>query len=203
METAPSLKPAEHFERAARAEFESERSKIARLLPEADVRHIGGTSVPGALTKGDLDIQVRVSPERFAPAVSRLRQIYATVNEDVWDAEFAVFAARPGPLPEPTRISIAAVGSLYDRNGAGLWDLVAAHPPLLRRYNDLKKKHVAEGRQAYEDAKAAFFKGLGHAELPGQGRARFTSSLEPQWNGRAAPTRPTSDASPDPRQRPW
>ncbi len=44
------------------------------LLPEAELDHIGATAVPGALTKGDLDILVRVSPPAFPAAVEVLKQ---------------------------------------------------------------------------------------------------------------------------------
>jgi GrpB-like predicted nucleotidyltransferase (UPF0157 family) len=155
-----SLRPSEEFVTAATAEFERLRSRIARLLPGADVRHIGGTSVQGALTKGDLDIQVRMSPESFAAAVSRLRQIYATANDDLWNAHFAAFTAPRSSLAYPSKISVVAIGSVYDRNGARVWELLAANAALLQRYNDLKFRHAARGQRAYEDAKAAFFRDL-------------------------------------------
>ena len=38
---------------------------IKEYLPEADVQHVGSTAIPKSLTKGDLDIQVRVSSQHF------------------------------------------------------------------------------------------------------------------------------------------
>jgi GrpB-like predicted nucleotidyltransferase (UPF0157 family) len=55
-----SFKPAASFASAATEEFEEHRRRIVARVPRADVRHIGGTSLSGALTKGDLDVQVRV-----------------------------------------------------------------------------------------------------------------------------------------------
>lgn len=159
-EASLSLQASEQFARAARDEFERQRSTIARLLPGADVRHVGGTSVPGALTKGDLDIQVRVSGDRLAEAASRLRQIFATANDDLWNAQFAAFAAPGGCLPYPTKISVVAIGSVYDHNGASIWDLLAADPALLQRYNDMKRRYAEREPHAYEEAKAAFFREL-------------------------------------------
>jgi GrpB-like predicted nucleotidyltransferase (UPF0157 family) len=40
--------------------FEIYRAKIILLLPTARIEHIGSSSVPGAISKGDLDIFVGV-----------------------------------------------------------------------------------------------------------------------------------------------
>jgi GrpB-like predicted nucleotidyltransferase (UPF0157 family) len=53
----------------------SERSGCSRAIskfltgllpPAADVRHIGATAIPGCLTKGNLDIVVRVPIDQFS-----------------------------------------------------------------------------------------------------------------------------------------
>jgi GrpB-like predicted nucleotidyltransferase (UPF0157 family) len=158
MTTSPSFKPSEAFAATANAEFEAHRAKIASAVPDADIHHVGGTSVPGALTKGDLDVQVRVAPERFASAVSQLSALYAKSKRDVWADGFATFEA-PG-LAEPAAISVVAIGSAYDWCGAALWDLLRAEPDLLRRYNELKAKHDGGSWDDYEDAKNVFFREL-------------------------------------------
>ncbi|MFE8603678.1 GrpB family protein [Archangium violaceum] len=54
-------------ERAEEA-FRGHHARLSSLLPYADIQHVGSTAIPGARTKGDLDIQVRVPPGRFAEA---------------------------------------------------------------------------------------------------------------------------------------
>jgi GrpB-like predicted nucleotidyltransferase (UPF0157 family) len=63
--------------------FEAERAKIQALLPEAEVLHTGATSVGGALTRGDLDIHVRVSPDDFSRACDVLAYAYASRRTDM------------------------------------------------------------------------------------------------------------------------
>jgi GrpB-like predicted nucleotidyltransferase (UPF0157 family) len=47
---------------AAEALFDATSEQLTALLPpSSEVLHIGATSVPGALTGGDLDIVVRVA----------------------------------------------------------------------------------------------------------------------------------------------
>jgi uncharacterized protein len=150
------FQPAERFAAAAK-EFEKHRKAIRRRLPEVEVRHVGGTSLPGALTKGDLAVQVRVAPERFKAAVSELEGLYEPRLPDTWDDEFATFSASCEALPEDTGISVAVIGSRYDRFGAELWDRLSSEPELLTAYNALKTKHAAGDRQPYEEAKAEVF----------------------------------------------
>ncbi|MFE3575677.1 GrpB family protein [Lysinibacillus sp. NPDC059133] len=49
---------------------------MKELLPEADIQHVGSTAIPDSVTKGDLDIQVRVSAEQFSIAVELLSNLY-------------------------------------------------------------------------------------------------------------------------------
>jgi GrpB-like predicted nucleotidyltransferase (UPF0157 family) len=155
-----SFKPSEAFAAAANDAFERHRAKIAGAIPDADIHHVGGTSLPGALTKGDLDVQVRVIPERFADAVSRLAELYAKSRTYAWDDGFAAFEAPADGLADPTAISVVATGSAYDWCGAALWELLAADPALLRRYNALKTRHHGGSWEAYEEEKNVFFREL-------------------------------------------
>jgi GrpB-like predicted nucleotidyltransferase (UPF0157 family) len=47
------------------AVFESLNAMLTALLPEARIEHIGSTAIPGAVTKGDLDIRVQVEQSAF------------------------------------------------------------------------------------------------------------------------------------------
>lgn len=49
-------------------------------MPGADVLHVGSTVVTHSLTKGDLNIQVRVTPEFFLKEVQILSRFYG-LNE--------------------------------------------------------------------------------------------------------------------------
>ena len=52
------------------------REDVLRLVPNAVVEHVGSTSLPDGLTKGDLDVQVRVRPEVFDEACRALGTVY-------------------------------------------------------------------------------------------------------------------------------
>jgi GrpB-like predicted nucleotidyltransferase (UPF0157 family) len=60
--------------------FLSQKKLIKEYLPGVDVQHVGSTSIPNSLTKGDLDIQVRVTAKQFPEVVEALSKLYE-INE--------------------------------------------------------------------------------------------------------------------------
>ena len=49
---------------------------ILEILPFAKIEEIGSTAIPGATTKGDLDLLVIVPDEAFEPAKERVLKKY-------------------------------------------------------------------------------------------------------------------------------
>ncbi len=88
--------------------FERHRDDLRRLIPGASVEHIGSTAVPGALTKGDLDLLVAVPAEAFVEAVTALRSRFAVHQPEVWSDTFASFEQRPsGEVPLGVQLVVA------------------------------------------------------------------------------------------------
>ena len=56
--------------------FLEHRKKIKQIVPQADIQHVGSTAIPDTLTKGDLDIQVRVTQELFETTHEALSNLY-------------------------------------------------------------------------------------------------------------------------------
>src|SRR5690348_6318030 len=50
--------------------------RLAKIAPAALVEHVGSTSLPDGLTKGDLDVQVRVHAVDFDDVCRALAAIY-------------------------------------------------------------------------------------------------------------------------------
>lgn len=119
--------------------FRAERARIAAVLPEAEVRHTGGSSLPGALTLGDLDLHVRVPARRFERARERLSAAYTPYRPEMWADGFATFVVG-GARPD-TGIALTALGGEHDRRFVAAWERLAADPELLAEYNALKLRH--------------------------------------------------------------
>ena len=125
------------------------------LLPDAEVRHTGGSSLPGALTLGDLDLHVRVRPERFAAAVEALLTLYEVFRRDHWTDAFATFTD-PRATDPPIGVALTAVGTEHDLRFVRAWERLGADPALLDEYNALKRRYVRDPAR-YEAEKSAFF----------------------------------------------
>ena len=142
---------------AVEVAFERERKRIAELLPRADVRHIGSTAIPGSLTKGDLDLLVRVIGDEFATASRALSEIYEPHQTDEWQDDFASFALPAGDeIAVGVQLVIEAGES--DQLFLGFRDLLRSRPDLRDAYSELKDTHRDDGIDSYREAKARFIR---------------------------------------------
>ena len=129
--------------------------EVESVLPACEVVHIGATAVPGGLTKGDVDVLVRVPPDRYEAAVNALRNAYDVNQPENWTDDFASFdAGRREALP--CGVQLVRAGSPNDRLLTEMPRRLRADPDLLERYNDLKREHEGADRDAYWEAKARF-----------------------------------------------
>jgi GrpB-like predicted nucleotidyltransferase (UPF0157 family) len=137
----------------AEAAYERHRSALSEMLPRAEIEHIGGTAVPGAITKGDLDILVRVSVADFAASEEFLAARYARNEGSFRSESFASFcddAADP-----PLGIQLVVGGSELD-DFAQFRDALRSDPRLLTDFNALKRECEGWDMDAYRERKAAF-----------------------------------------------
>lgn len=140
---------------AAEALFETLKARLLALIPQADIQHVGSTALPHGQTKGDLDIQVRVT-----------REVYVTVARDALAGQMAV---EPGAFHGPDAISykddattppvgihITVMGGACDFQ----WkfrEVLVARPDLCDAYDDIKRRFEGGDMAAYREAKNAFF----------------------------------------------
>jgi GrpB-like predicted nucleotidyltransferase (UPF0157 family) len=137
----------------AREVLASERERLNALHVPGELVLVGGSSVPGALTVGDVDLHLRVpSAVAFAGVVDLLRDSHPVLSPEVWAPTLAVFAV---PATLPAGLAVTPVGSEHDLRFTRCWRLLAADPELLKQYNDLKLSAV--GKLTYTAEKSAFF----------------------------------------------
>ncbi len=139
--------------------FHRHRTLIVAALPRAEIEHIGATAVPGALTKGDLDLLVRVSKPDFALASERLRSLYQVNQSENWSEGFASF--RETPEDEvPVGVQLVVANGLDDRLFISWREYLRNDPDLLERYNSFKRAQTGAEPDAYIEAKAKFFEAI-------------------------------------------
>ena len=132
--------------------FEVYRAKIISLLPTARIEHIGSSSVPGAISKGDLDIFVGVEPVELENAVLKLEEIGFFVKLDTLrTSELCMLESN-----EPdVALQVVANKSKYEffitfRNA------LINSPELLSSYNSLKKNCIFFSEEDYRKVKSDF-----------------------------------------------
>jgi GrpB-like predicted nucleotidyltransferase (UPF0157 family) len=139
---------------AAETLFHTIAAELAAVLPtSAEVRHIGATAVPGCLTKGDLDIVVRVEQADFPAAQSLLMTRYKRNAGSIRTNAFAAFeyAHRTPHLG----VQLTVKGGAFDVFHHFV-EALRADPALVRHYNDLKQHFRGRPMADYRAAKDAF-----------------------------------------------
>jgi GrpB-like predicted nucleotidyltransferase (UPF0157 family) len=150
-----SLHPDAAAARAAADElFERTVARIRPLLPaSADIRHIGATAVPGCLTKGDLDIVVRVQAADFPAADAALVAHFARNTDSMRSDTFSSFESA-STLPH-LGIQLTVIRGENDFFHT-FAEALTRDPDLLARYNALKCAYDGHPMDEYRVAKGAF-----------------------------------------------
>lgn len=140
---------------AARVAFGVHQSRISAVLPGAEVRHIGGTSLPGLLTTGDVDVQIRVGRAEFESSKATLATMYEPLHPQSWTSD-AAFFEEPGSQPH-VEFALTVEGSLIDLHHGDAWSRIAADAQLIRKYNEIKRRYDHGDVHEYLAAKRDFF----------------------------------------------
>ena len=147
------LRPDEYQPRAA-SRFASVRAQIERLLPRAVVEHIGASAIPGAVSKGDLDICVRVTPSDHASVVCTLTGCGYIEKLDTLRTQQLCMLEWHKPSEEHA-IQLVAEGSPFDMFIA-FRDALLADPYLVTEYNQVKLHAAHLSDAEYRAEKSAF-----------------------------------------------
>lgn len=123
------------------------------MVPGAQIEHVGSTAIPGSITKGDLDVQVRVVASDYRAAEERLRELY-DVNVGGFSGNDAISFEDYSDQPH-VGVHLTVVGGSADIQ----WrfrDLLLASEPLRQEYDDLKRRFEGKSMAKYRDSKADF-----------------------------------------------
>jgi GrpB-like predicted nucleotidyltransferase (UPF0157 family) len=149
------IRPAEEFRDLAEAVFDEHRRAVLALVPGAAVEHVGATAVPGALTKGDVDLLVRVSEPDFATAIEALGRRYAIHQPHNWTPTLASFKA-PDAAGLGVGVQLVVEGSDADGFFGPFRDALINRPELLAEYNQLKQQLDGLEYERYTERKGEF-----------------------------------------------
>ncbi len=134
--------------------FNNHKIRIKKVIPDADIQHVGSSAIPNSLTKGDLDIQVRVLSKSFLPAVRELSKLYDLNEGSIKTNEFRAF--KDDTMSPPLGIQLTVFDSEFDF----FWkfrDILLQNSKYRYEYDNLKRSFEGKGMDEYREAKNDFF----------------------------------------------
>lgn len=162
METVTFV-PVSHVKKRAETIVRLHQEKFRELLPGAEVVHIGSTAIDEGLTKGDVDILVRVSAVFFSEARSRLSRWYPRNVGSMSNHLFCAFETDRYELP--LGIQLAVKGSEFDIFEQ-VTEALRSNEELRTRYDALKRKHEGGSMEEYRSEKAEFLYEVVQSTVP-------------------------------------
>lgn len=146
------LQPSEEFFAVADKVLETERRLLEQNGIPGVLLLVGGTSVAGALTKGDIDLHLRVPASQYDDAVATLRTLHQVMHPEIWSASLATFEIAADVA---AGLAVTPEGSAHDVRFTRTWDILRIRPDLVQEYNRVKQAFA--GSAEYEAQKSDFF----------------------------------------------
>ena len=145
----------EYQQRCADA-FDRHRVLISKILPDARIEHIGSSAVPGAVSKGDLDIFIGVSPSEHEDAVAALISCgFSEHRNTLRTNELCMLMS-----PEPD-VSLQVVANASEFEFFIIFrDVLRSSPDILNQYNQLKRSCEVMDQDDYRKIKSEFIEDI-------------------------------------------
>ncbi len=155
------LLAAADYQPAVQALFERIEADLRPLLPRARIEHIGASSIPGALSKGDLDICVIVPPAEHAQVIELLcGRGYHVKPDTLRTPALCMLVAAPELAGnQDLALQIVAQGSEFE-DFLRFREALRKEPALVAAYDAVKRRHWDQGEDAYRAAKARFIESV-------------------------------------------
>lgn len=143
----------DQYQAACEALFLQTKSKVLALLPHARVEHIGASSIPYAVSKGDLDIFVGIKADEFENSVKLLSSL--GFQEKVDTLRTAELCMLESISQEDVALQVVVNGSEFECF-LKFRDLLCANADLVKQYNKLKLSCEDLSQDAYREKKSVF-----------------------------------------------
>ncbi len=143
-----------HYQDVAMSAYEDAELLLTAILPDARIEHVGASAIPGAYSRGGVDVCVAVPREGFDEAMGVLSEAGYVPNAH-WAGD-----DRRAALAAP-HAGVALTLQLIE-SGSGhealmrFRDALRADAQLLARYNAVRIAAAPQGAAAYGGAKAGF-----------------------------------------------
>ncbi|NOH94477.1 hypothetical protein A165_21640 [Vibrio tasmaniensis ZS-17] len=145
--------PAEQYQAACYELFIRYEREIKKLIPNARVEHVGASSIPSAVSKGDLDIFVGVDLGELEDVIERLTTL--GFNEKLDTLRTPELCMLESTLGDDVALQVVANGSEFECF-LRFRDKLRANPALVQQYNTLKMSCEGWPQEEYREKKSDF-----------------------------------------------
>ena len=146
------------YQPRARALFEQLAAAIQEALPDARIEHVGSSSMPDLVSKGDLDIYVEVDPADFDACINALTSIGCRIKEGS-ERNDALCPFELDGYPLDVGVQLVARGSKYEFF-LTFRDRINGDAAIRQRYNELKLNCSGLAPDEYRRIKADFIESV-------------------------------------------
>lgn len=144
---------AEQYQASCEELFLRYKGEIQKLLPDARIEHIGASSIPTAVSKGDLDIFVGVQADRLDNVVQLLTTL--SFQEKTDTLRTSVLCMLESTSGDDVAFQIVANGSEFECFLV-FRDELRANISLVQQYNELKLSCKGWSQEEYRRKKSDF-----------------------------------------------
>ncbi|SBT13138.1 GrpB family protein [Vibrio celticus] len=145
--------PAEQYQAACNELFVRYERDIKTLIPNARIEHVGASSIPSAVSKGDLDIFVGIESSELEYAIEQLTTL--GFNEKLDTLRTPELCMLESTSAHDVALQVVANGSEFECFLA-FRDKLRANPAFVEQYNTLKMSCEGWPQDEYREKKSTF-----------------------------------------------
>lgn len=162
----PLLLPQQYQAHAANVLAEVQTA-LAPVLPQARIEHVGASAIPGAISKGDLDVLLIVPPGTLAQAVATLCTLgYQEKPDTLRTTQLCMLLSPRSDID--LALQVIEAGSRFEFF-LHFRDALRADPALVEEYNRIKRVMAGAEEVQYRTAKGEFIETVCAAHRPANG----------------------------------
>ncbi len=143
--------PSKDYQARCQKLFEDYHSIIQKYLPKSQIEHIGASSIPNCVSKGDLDIYVAV--ENVEQAIVTIEKLNFKIKQETLRTEqLCMFESQKN---EDVAIQLVEKSSSFE-DFLHFRNKLRSNPDLVEQYNQMKLSCTGFTHEQYREVKSRF-----------------------------------------------
>lgn len=152
------LLPPEQYQPEAHHLFETLRQELEPLLPEHGIEHIGASAIPGAISKGDLDVCIITPQGHISATIKTIKALgYREKEETLRTDQLCMLI--PMRRGRDVALQVIEAGSQFEFF-LTFRDALRANPGWVKEYNQIKQDASFLTDERYRLRKADFIESI-------------------------------------------